>query len=383
MRVQFSGFAGFSSRPAVSSSSPNTTTMKRNSRLLPISVLSLACAASGSAALLSTNTTLGVGSVQFERQDLVVSNCTVTIDGPHRFSSLRLGVGRRRDALSVHRGGGRLARSNHRRCPRHRCLLQDRRHRPRLRPGTHRRKQCDRWGRPASPEGPYGGFGAAYDGSINATYGDFQDPRFPGVGRRLQLLVRRGRRPGSHRGRQRATGRPPRGRRGDRVVGYNGGGGSGGGILLQVNRFCPAGRQDSRPTAGAPATTGLAEEGRVAVYFAEATGFDTPEASHRAWRIRPAARLGGHGVLEADGRAGTTAGGRPTGSPPGFWTPLGKRVGHELRGRSSRAVRLERGGRHREWRPHPGGQCFGARWSELADPPGDHAGPSLCPTDDP
>lgn len=43
-----------------------------------------------SAITFSSNTTLGVGNTAYDGQDIIVSNCTLTVNGPHGFASLRL-----------------------------------------------------------------------------------------------------------------------------------------------------------------------------------------------------------------------------------------------------------------------------------------------------
>ena len=42
------------------------------------------------AIVFTTNTTVGVGILTYEDQPLVVSNCTLTVDGVHSFASLWL-----------------------------------------------------------------------------------------------------------------------------------------------------------------------------------------------------------------------------------------------------------------------------------------------------
>src|ERR1035438_3376705 len=38
----------------------------------------------------TSNTTIGAGDLTYEGQDIVVSNCTLTVNGPHNFASLVL-----------------------------------------------------------------------------------------------------------------------------------------------------------------------------------------------------------------------------------------------------------------------------------------------------
>lgn len=47
---------------------------------------------------ITTNTAIGVGNLTYDGQDLVVSGCTLTVDGPHSFNSLRLTA----DAVLTH-----------------------------------------------------------------------------------------------------------------------------------------------------------------------------------------------------------------------------------------------------------------------------------------
>jgi hypothetical protein len=53
-------------------------------------LLMLQCIAHGSIVVISTSTTINVGATNYDGTDLVVSNCTVTINGPHSFTSLSL-----------------------------------------------------------------------------------------------------------------------------------------------------------------------------------------------------------------------------------------------------------------------------------------------------
>src|SRR5688572_11603532 len=43
-----------------------------------------------SAAVISTDTTIAPGDTSFEGADIIVSNATLTVDGPHTFSSLTI-----------------------------------------------------------------------------------------------------------------------------------------------------------------------------------------------------------------------------------------------------------------------------------------------------
>src|SRR5258705_9247627 len=49
--------------------------------------------APGSAAVFTSGTTISPINTNYDGLDLVVSNCTVTIDGPHSLASLKLGAG--------------------------------------------------------------------------------------------------------------------------------------------------------------------------------------------------------------------------------------------------------------------------------------------------
>src|ERR1035437_10475944 len=40
------------------------------------------------AVVITTNTTIAIGVTTYDGQDIVVSNCTLTVNGPHPFTSL-------------------------------------------------------------------------------------------------------------------------------------------------------------------------------------------------------------------------------------------------------------------------------------------------------
>src|ERR1043165_7371858 len=46
-----------------------------------------------SAAVFTSNTLIAPTDFSYENQDIVISNCIVTVDGPHTFSSLRVATG--------------------------------------------------------------------------------------------------------------------------------------------------------------------------------------------------------------------------------------------------------------------------------------------------
>ncbi len=55
-----------------------------------LAALILALASKAFAAVLTQNTTLGAGDTTYDGQEIVVSNCTLTVNGPHAFASLLL-----------------------------------------------------------------------------------------------------------------------------------------------------------------------------------------------------------------------------------------------------------------------------------------------------
>src|SRR6516164_10153553 len=57
-------------------------------------LLSFTFALHGTAAVVfTTDTTLGPLDTNFDGNDIIVSNCTLTVDGPHGFLSLTVGSG--------------------------------------------------------------------------------------------------------------------------------------------------------------------------------------------------------------------------------------------------------------------------------------------------
>src|SRR2546423_585189 len=65
--------------------------MSKHGRLAGAILFSLAfLISSAPAATFTSNTYLGPGDYAFDFQDIEVTNCTLTIDGPHTFSSLHI-----------------------------------------------------------------------------------------------------------------------------------------------------------------------------------------------------------------------------------------------------------------------------------------------------
>src|SRR3954462_1121257 len=53
----------------------------------------IAYASAASANVINSNTVISSTDFSYENQDIVISNCTVTIDGPHAFQTLRIASG--------------------------------------------------------------------------------------------------------------------------------------------------------------------------------------------------------------------------------------------------------------------------------------------------
>src|SRR5437016_911 len=67
------------------------TTMTRTCRCIAKLLLSLALLSSSARAVtFNTDTFIGVTDSAFDLQDIEVTNCVLTIDGPHSFSSLHI-----------------------------------------------------------------------------------------------------------------------------------------------------------------------------------------------------------------------------------------------------------------------------------------------------
>ena len=64
--------------------------MKLHPSVLAFALIAALGPAPSPAATFTTNTLVDVGNLTYEGQDILVSNCTVTVNGPHAFNSLRL-----------------------------------------------------------------------------------------------------------------------------------------------------------------------------------------------------------------------------------------------------------------------------------------------------
>jgi hypothetical protein len=62
--------------------------MRITTQLLAATLAVALDAATAQAATFSTNTTIGTGDITYDGQEIIVSGCTVTIDGSHAFNSL-------------------------------------------------------------------------------------------------------------------------------------------------------------------------------------------------------------------------------------------------------------------------------------------------------
>ena len=58
-----------------------------------ILILAAMCWVEAQAFVFTSNTTIGALNTDYEGQDLVISNCVLTVDGPHSFASVRLATG--------------------------------------------------------------------------------------------------------------------------------------------------------------------------------------------------------------------------------------------------------------------------------------------------
>ena len=67
----------------------STELWKKNTLIALTAALALHTTAAH-AVVFTTNTTIGVGILTYDDQPLVVSNCTLTVDGVHSFASLLL-----------------------------------------------------------------------------------------------------------------------------------------------------------------------------------------------------------------------------------------------------------------------------------------------------
>ncbi len=129
-------------------------------------------------------------------------------------------------------------------------------------------------GSTGSSGGSHGGLGGAANGSSSPTYGNAQDPRDPGSGG--ATIFRNG---GNGGGVIRLSAQTLSVNGGIRADGYSGvgdsfaGGGSGGSIRLDVGTLTGSGLIAVRGGNGMPSSGG-GGGGRIAIYYADATGFN-------------------------------------------------------------------------------------------------------------
>lgn len=62
-------------------------------RVFLLHLVAVASITSVSAVVFTTDTSIGTLDTSYDGQDVIVSNCTVTIDGEHAFNSFRLATG--------------------------------------------------------------------------------------------------------------------------------------------------------------------------------------------------------------------------------------------------------------------------------------------------
>jgi subtilase family serine protease len=173
----------------------------------------------------------------------------------------------------------------------------------------------------------YGGYGASNSGGTNDVYGDYRNPNELGSGGSGNIAIANA---GGGLVRVRAavvqiegTIRANGGNGQDNGWGWYAGGGSGGGVHLDVGLLAGAGLIQADGGSNGPRAGG----GRVAVYYDDASGFDLDrvQALPGSGGWGPAScgtvylkDLGGEGVLRVDGKGRTLE--------AGAWTPLGLAV---------------------------------------------------------
>jgi hypothetical protein len=234
-------------------------------------------ASSARAVTFTSNTLIDTGNSAYEGQDLVVSNCTLTVNGPHGFNSLRVtgsGVVTHSAATTIQAyaldltiAGSLVIDATARIDVSGRGYLA----------GRTAGNSTD-GGATGTAGGSYGGLGFSYNGSANAVYGaDYRDPSQPGSGSGPG-----GGAPSAGGGLVRITAGSAQI---DGAILANGatgtvcssGGGSGGGLLLNVGTLSGSGQLAANGGSGADSWCGSAGSGgggRVAVTYTTVTGFD-------------------------------------------------------------------------------------------------------------
>ena len=306
-------------KPRIPFPAGGSNIMKAYSPILLISALTLWSGLSSSGVVISTNLTLNADDVAYERQDVVVSNCTVTINGPHQFSSLRLIGG----AIVTHSPATptdayalSLTIDN--------ALVIDAASKIDVSGRGYGQGRttgnATTGGATGESGGSYGGLGIPWDGGANASYGDYRDPREPGSGGGSSYSS------GAGGGLVRITAGSAQVdgtilANGGTVAGYNGGAGSGGGILLRVGTLGGAGRMTAN--GGDSSYQGGGGGGRVALYFTTLNPtFDTATQVTAHGGTGQGAGSVGTVYLKPAGALGQLLLANH-GQPTGLWTPLG------------------------------------------------------------
>ncbi len=276
--------------------------------------------AAAHAAVFTSNTAIGVGDTTYEGQEITVSGCTLTVDGPHAFDSLAVlggGVVTHTPGLEA---GARLTLVH--------GLSVDATSRidvsGRGYPGNRTLGNTTVGAATKSSGGSYGGMGPArWGGAPNGVYGDYRDPAELGSGGGeidggsggglLRIVAETAQIDGAIL----AGGSP-------NPVGRNDAGcGSGGGIRLDVGTLSGTGRIAADGGTDLVNWSGGGGGGRVAVYYDDISAFDPERVTAHDGQSRNA--TGAAGTVYLKNTAGTGELRVDNhGMPTSQWTPLGQ-----------------------------------------------------------
>ncbi len=286
-------------------------------------VCALMLASSAQAITFSADTRLDGGNATYDGADIVVSNCTLTVDGPHAFNSLTVVAGAvvthsaatpsQEYSLELTIAGALTIDASAK------IDVSGRGYLPGRTAGN-----ATVGGATGRASGSYGGLGDGLNGIRNPVYGDYRDPNEPGSGGGPDNAA------GSGGGLVRIAAHNAQI---DGAILANGGSGghasagsgSGGGIRLEVVTLRGSGRLEAN--GGTPTEYGGGGGGgRVAVFYATLDGFDVTN------------RVTAHGAPGGSSWGGAGSVGtvylRQTdslgtllltnhGTTVGLWTPLG------------------------------------------------------------
>ena len=229
-------------------------------------------AATAGAATFTSATLIDAGDTSYDGQAITIQGCTVTINGAHSFDSLQVAGGgvlthssattNQIYSLQITLAGALVVSSNSA------IDVSGRGYLPNYTLGN-----TNTGASTGKSGGSYGGLGCPDSGTANGVYGDFRNPNEPGSGGAGSC-------PGAGGGLLRITAASAQidgaiRANGGTISCYDSGCGSGGAIRLDVGALSGSGAISANGGNGGVGWSGRSGGGgRVAIYYATATGFD-------------------------------------------------------------------------------------------------------------